>query len=55
MKILIKSLNDKVDKMAIEIVNLQGQNKGIREGWGWAVGIFGIIIAVITVVIRLLK
>lgn len=53
IQILHDSLSEKIAKVDNRVSLIEGNKTGLSQGWGWAVGVLGIIIAVVTILLRL--
>ncbi len=47
VEVLLKALNDRIDVISEALTQLGSQRIGVKEGWGWAVGIIGLVLALI--------
>ena len=54
VEILIRGLNDKIDALNVTTIGKQGQSVGMKEGWGWAVGVLGIVVAVVVIISKVI-
>lgn len=54
-EIQFKGLNEKVDALKLSDVSHLGQGMGVKEGWGWAVGVLGFVVATIALLSRFIK
>jgi hypothetical protein len=50
--IINKSITDRLDKIENKITAIDGKEVGLSQGWGWAVGVIGIIATIIAVIFR---
>jgi hypothetical protein len=55
VEILVKGINDRIEILSLQQVTRVGQALGVKEGWGWAVGVLGIVTAMIAVTISFIK
>lgn len=49
------ALIDKVDDLKAAIFKIEGKSSGLSAGWGYLVGIFGLIATIVAVIIALRK
>ena len=47
LDVMFESINDKIDLLETNSISKQSQGVGLKEGWGWAVGLIGIVIALV--------
>ena len=50
--ILVKALNDRADSNENRIIRMESKGVGTAQGWGYAVGVIGLVAAVIAIIFR---
>lgn len=49
------SNGEKIDGLASRLDKLEGNRGGLRDGWGYLVGVFGVILAIAAVVVAVIR
>lgn len=55
VEVLLKALTDRVKASETILAENRGAHKGLSEGWGWAVGVVGLVSAVIAILFAILR
>jgi hypothetical protein len=55
IQVIKDALDGKIDIIQQTLLKLEGRRSGISEGWGWAIGIIGLIVAIVSIAAFLLK
>ena len=48
--VIVRSINEKLARLENTNVARQGESTGIKGGWGYAVGVFGLVLAILSMV-----
>ena len=54
-ELMIKSINEKVDALNLTTIARQSEKQGIGQGWGYAVGVVGLISLIVSCILRFVK
>jgi|ERR1043166_99221 hypothetical protein len=55
IQVIKDALDGKIGIIQQTLLKLEGRRSGISEGWGWAIGIIGLIVAIISIAAFILK
>jgi hypothetical protein len=47
------SLDDRLKRIEDKILSIEGSKSGLSQGWGWAVGVVGLVAAVVAILSKL--
>ena len=48
--VIVRSINEKLARLETINTARQGESTGVRGGWGYAVGVFGLVLAILSLV-----
>jgi len=55
LEVTISGLHDRIEKTENRLTRQEGLKSGISQGWGWVVGIIGLVIAIYTLIEAIVK
>jgi hypothetical protein len=55
VEVLLRAVNEKIDGMTLSLREQKGQTKGAASGWGYAVGVVGLVMTILSAFMHVAK